>query len=183
MTKWAGMEGVCRIVREKERELRRRFPPAFIDQVLAMEQQLSSEKEMGLAKHLEVETIFCIKEGGVLAALWEMAELLGVGLELDLKEIPIRQEIIEVCEYFRLNPYRLACAGSLLMLTDDGRFLTEKLSGQGISAQVIGQITDSAERIFVGTGEKRHLGKPTRDEMYKVLGGGEWCDKYCTART
>ena len=31
----------------------------------------------------------------------------GVGLEIDLKKIPIRQETIEICEFFDLNPYKL----------------------------------------------------------------------------
>ena len=41
-----------------------------------------------------------VTEGGIFGALWEMAEASGVGLEIDLKKIPIRQETVEVCEFF-----------------------------------------------------------------------------------
>jgi hydrogenase expression/formation protein HypE len=36
-----------------------------------------------------------------------MAEASGVGLEIDLKKIPVRQETIEICEFFGINPYEL----------------------------------------------------------------------------
>lgn len=40
-----------------------------------------------------------VTEGGIFGALWEMAEASGVGLEIDLKKIPLRQETVEVCEF------------------------------------------------------------------------------------
>ena len=36
-----------------------------------------------------------VTEGGIFGALWEMAEASGVGLEIDVKKIPIRQETVE----------------------------------------------------------------------------------------
>ena len=53
-----------------------------------------------------------VTEGGIYGALWELAEASGVGLEIDLKAIPIRQETVEVCEQFHLNPYQLISSGS-----------------------------------------------------------------------
>ena len=46
-------------------------------------------------------------EGGILRALWKMAEASRVGLRADLRKIPVRQETIEICERFDLNPYKL----------------------------------------------------------------------------
>ena len=48
-----------------------------------------------------------ITEGGVFGAFWEMASGAGVGLEVDLKKIPIRQETVEICNYFGVNPYQI----------------------------------------------------------------------------
>lgn len=66
-----------------------------------------------------------LSQGGIFTALWEMAERAGVGLEVDLKRIPVKQETIELCEYFDINPYNLYSAGALLIGTDrpanDGR--------------------------------------------------------------
>ena len=49
-----------------------------------------------------------------------MGQCSGVGLEIDLKKIPIRQETIEICEFFDLNPYKLLSGGSLLLAAADG---------------------------------------------------------------
>ena len=49
------------------------------------------------------------------------------GLEIDLKAIPIRQETVEVCEQFHLNPYQLISSGSMLMAAPDGLGLVQAL--------------------------------------------------------
>ncbi len=54
-------------------------------------------------------------EGGFLSALWKMAEASEVGLEADFRKVPIRQETIEVCEIFALNPYKLQADGAVLI--------------------------------------------------------------------
>ena len=43
----------------------------------------------------------------------------GVGLDIDLKKIPIRQETVEVCEALGLNPYILMSSGSMMIAADD----------------------------------------------------------------
>ena len=50
-------------------------------------------------------------EGGFLSALWKMAEASQVGLEMDFSKVPIRQETIEICEIFDINPYKLNSEG------------------------------------------------------------------------
>ena len=42
----------------------------------------------------EVISIHDVREGGIFAALWEMAAAKNVGLSVDLKNIPIRQHTI-----------------------------------------------------------------------------------------
>ncbi len=31
--------------------------------------------------------------------MWELAQRAGVGLEIDLKKIPLKQETVEICEF------------------------------------------------------------------------------------
>ncbi len=61
-----------------------------------------------------------ISRSGVFAALWELSEKLQCGFYADLKKIPIRQECIEICEYFDLNPYHLYGQGAILALVPSG---------------------------------------------------------------
>ena len=110
-----------------------------------------------------------VTEGGIYGALWEVAESTGVGLEIDLKKIPIRQETIEICEFFELNPYELISSGSLLMVTDDGLGLVRNLEKEGIPAAVIGRICEGNDRVVINDDEKRFLEPPKSDELYKAI--------------
>lgn len=107
MTNWIGLEGMLRIVREKEEELSNRFVPVFIKQIKEQQKYLMAGKELALAKNYGVSAMHQITEGGILAALWNLTEASGTGLEADLKRIAVKQETIEVCEYFHLNPYQM----------------------------------------------------------------------------
>lgn len=60
-----------------------------------------------------------------------MAEASGIGLEVDLKSIPIRQETVELCEAFRLNPYLLISSGCMLMAAPDGHGWSESWKKKG----------------------------------------------------
>ena len=61
-----------------------------------------------------------VGEGGIFAALYRLAKEADTGLVVDLKAMPVRQETIEICEYYKLNPYQLASTGNILMICDDG---------------------------------------------------------------
>lgn len=110
-----------------------------------------------------------ITEGGIFGALWEMASAAGVGMDIDLKKIPIRQETVEICEYFGLNPYQIMSSGSMLIAADNGWGLVRELEKAGIPAAVIGTFTSGHDRIIRNGEERRYLDKPQTDELYKVM--------------
>ena len=98
-----------------------------------------------------------------------MAEASGVGLEIDLKKIPIRQETVEICEYFDLNPYELISSGCMLMAAADGNTIVRELEKSGIHAAVVGKAVKGQDRVLYAAEEKRFLEPPKSDELYKVL--------------
>ena len=110
-----------------------------------------------------------VTEGGIFGALWEMAEASGVGLEIDLKKIPLKQETVEICEYFGISPYELISSGSMLMAAKDGNRLVMELQKEGIPAVIIGKATAGRDRILRNEDECRYLEPPKTDELYKVL--------------
>lgn len=168
LLKWIGLEGTFRIMREKEEELSKRFVPTFLNKIKSMEPQLFSEKELELAKEFGVSAMHQITGGGILAALWEIAESSSVGMEVDLKKMTIRQETIELCEYCHLNPYQLTSAGSVLLLTDRGEELVSRFEEEGIVAAVLGKTTVNTARVILGGEEKRYLDRPAPDELLKI---------------
>lgn len=171
LLKWIGLEGTFRVMREKEEELSKRFVPTFLNQIQMLEPEIFSEKALFLAKDFGVSAMHQITSGGILAALWEFAESSDVGMEVDLKKMSIKQETVEVCEYFHLNPYQLTSAGSVLIATDRGEELVSKFAEKGIQATVLGRTTVDKARVILGGEEKRFLDRPAADELLKIYDG------------
>lgn len=168
VSKWIGIEGTSIIAKEKETELRKRFSQDFIDRAKAFDQYILVLDEAAAAVKSGVSAMHDVTEGGIFGALWEMAEASGVGLSIDLKKIPVKQETIEICEVFGLNPYMLISSGCMLMAADNGYDLVRALEEQGIHGTVIGKATDGNDRLIVNGEERRFLDRPKTDELYKI---------------
>ena len=166
----AGMDGMLRITEEKEQELKTRFAPVFMKQIKSYGQQIFAPKEIEAAKAGGAFVVRQVADGGILAALWNLALELNQGL--DMKKISILQETIEVCEHFRLNPYQMISTGSFLAVTDNGEVLADALNNQGITAAVIGHTTDNNDKILRNGEEMRYIDRPAPDEILKLYSGG-----------
>ncbi len=169
VSKWIGIEGTMIFAKEKETELKEHFPAEFVDTAIDFDRYLSVVPEAAVAVRSGVAAMHDVTEGGLFGALWEMAEASGVGLEIDLKKIPIRQETVEICEYFDVNPYGLISSGMMLMAAADGNALVLALQEAGIPATVIGKATEGNDRVIIRDEERRFLEPPKTDELYKVL--------------
>lgn len=168
LLKWIGLEGTFRVMYKKEEDFSKRFVPTFLNQIKSLKPQLFSERELMLAKDFGVSAMQQITSGGILSALWEMAESSNVGLEVDLKKMAIKQETVEVCEFCHLNPYQLTSAGSVLIFTDRGEELVSRFHEEGIQAAVLGRTTVDTARVIFSDGEKRFLDRPAPDELLKI---------------
>ena len=170
LTKWIGLEATAILAKEKEEELAKRFPAGLVDIAKEFSQYLSVVPESKIAMAHGISSMHDVTEGGVFGALWEMVNGAGLGMEVELKKIPIRQETVEICEYFGLNPYLIMSSGSMMITTDDGNALVRKLEKEGIHATIIGRTTAGNDKILLNGEEVRYLDKPQPDELYKVLG-------------
>lgn len=168
ITKWVGLEGTSIIAKEREAELLARFPGSVVRTAQEFDRYLSVAPEAAIAVDCGVGAMHDVTEGGIFGALWEMAEASGVGLEVDLRRIPIRQETIEICEFYHINPYQLISSGSMLMAAKDGGELVRRLEQAGIAATAVGRITAGNDRLLLNEGERRFLEPPKTDELYRV---------------
>lgn len=171
VSKWVGLEGTVRIAREHKDMLLTRYPARMIEEAAEFEQFFSVIPEAATARKSGVCGIHDVSQGGIFGALWEMANGAGVGLEIDLKKLPVRQETIEVCEFFGLNPYELSSTGCLLMTARDGNGLVAALEKEGIPAVVVGKTTGGNDRVLYNEEERRFLEPPKTDELYKIETG------------
>lgn len=169
MTKYAGTEGAAILGYERQEALQKRYTPAFLDRIQKPLGELSAAPEAAAAVKHGVTAMHTIEESGVFGALWEIAEAAGTGLEIDLKQIPIRQETIEVCELFDLNPYFIPSTGSMLLVAKDGYHLAAELGKEHIEARVIGRTTEGKDRLLWNEEEKRFMEPPKRSEIIKAL--------------
>ena len=167
VSKWIGLEGTSILAQRKGQELLTRYPAYLIEEAKEFDQYMSVLKEAQIAVNNGVKVLHDVSEGGIMAALWELADSSGVGIQVDLKKLPIRQETVEVCEFCNANPYELLSGGSLLMVAEDGAALVNALHEAGIPAVVVGKITDSNDRIIMNDDEKRYLDKPKMDEIHR----------------
>ena len=169
MTKCAGLEGTAIIATEKENELLTRYPSDFINHAKEMLGCLSVIPESKIAMSHGVTSMHDVTEGGIFGALWEIGAASNVGLEIDLNKILLKQETVEICEFYNINPYMLISSGCMVMITDRANQLVSSLEAEGILASVIGYITEGNDRIIYNQGEKRYLEPPKGDELYKVI--------------
>lgn len=168
LTGWIGLDGMLCILKEKQEELKGRFAPAFLIQAEAHgkdERVYSLEEIERLAEAFTVP----VGEGGILAALWNLAKKLGTGISLDMKKFSIRQETIEVCELYRLNPYQLRSGGCFLIVTDQDRRVAMRLEENGIHVSVIGEVTDNNDKVIQNGEDLRYIDRPAPDELAKIL--------------
>lgn len=186
LTKWIALSGTARIAREKEEELLKKFPEPLIREAKTFADYEDTAPEQRIAEELtkavsekndrrkafgeeDENEYFPLGEGGILAALWEIADRAGLGLTADLRKIPIRQETVEITEIFDINPYGLDSRGALLIGTFHGMELVERLNREGIPAAIIGRADAGPERVIYNQEIKRYVDKPARDESYKLF--------------
>ena len=168
ITKWAGLKGTYLLARRYEEKLKEKFPASMILSALQFKKYLTVVYEAAPAVKSGVSAMHDASRGGIFTALWELAEASHVGLSVDLKRIPIKQETIEICNFFDLNPYNLDSAGAMVMTTADGKKLVSDLKKEGIEAVCVGKITDSNDKVVINGDSKRFLEPFRSDELTKV---------------
>lgn len=162
---FVGLEGTRRIVQEKEAELLSRFSKTYLRQipVICFEKDWDSLKKAGAICWKEAG------EGGIHTALWNISQACGMGFQIDLYRIPVKQATIEICEFYDLDPYDLYCSHCLVLITDNGGHLVSMLEKYGIPAGWIGTLTKGiARKVFYGD-VCRFMDRPVEDGLYKII--------------
>ena len=171
MTKWAGLSGSWLLEQDCHEAFVKKYNHDIADAIAGMDQFFSVSREAYIAAKLEPSFMFDLSESGIFGGLWEAAQMGHVGLEVDLKKIPVRQETVELCDFVDVNPYKIPSLGSLLIATDHGERLTHLLKQQGIDAAVIGCFTSGNDRVIINDDERRYLEPPRGlEECIKMKG-------------
>ena len=165
LTKYVGLAGTAILSKMEQRKLEERLPSYIVENGISLEKEISVLPESRIAMEVGVTGMHDVSRGGIFSALWELAEKGNVGIEVDLKKIPVRQETIEICEVLGVNPYELYGAGSLLIVSDKGNQLLHELEKQQIPAAIIGKITEENGKVILNGEEVRFLDRPKNDAI------------------
>ncbi len=168
VTKWIGLAGTGILAHEREEIIGRKLKQGLINEAKMFSGMISVLPEARIAADYGVHAMHDLSQGGIYNGLWEMAGSSRKGLSADLKKIPIRQETVEICEIFDINPYRLLSGGSMLIAVADGEGLAGLLEENDIPAVVIGRFTDSNDRIIINGDEVTYLDSPKQEELIRI---------------
>ncbi len=163
-----GMAGAAVLAEVYEERLKEHFPWTLADEAQRFSADLLITEAARIALEDGATAMHDISQGGVFGALWELGEQTDMGFRVDLKKIPVRQETVEICEQFELNPYQLYGQGGLFITAPRAERIVSRLRERGIMAAVVGYMTEQPARVLVNGEEERFLDKPAQDMLRKM---------------
>ncbi|HSM55327.1 MAG TPA: AIR synthase family protein [Candidatus Sulfomarinibacteraceae bacterium] len=107
-------------------------------------------------------------EGGLAAALWELAEASGCALVVERAAVPVPPLSQRICEELGLDPLATIASGALLLTTraTDAPRVNAALQEKGIASAIIGKVAPGPPAVcFADGGRHEPLSRPDRDEL------------------
>lgn len=168
LTKAAALEGTAILATDLASRLAGRVPLDVVARAQGFTARLSVVPDGVLAAELGATALHDPTEGGVLGALWELAEASGHGFEVDASAIPILPETRQICHVFGADPLKLISSGAMLIACPDLQKMLVGLAEHRIPATPIGRVT-ARERVVLRDGRRLPAEPVVRDELWRVL--------------
>jgi hydrogenase expression/formation protein HypE len=111
-------------------------------------------------------------EGGLAAALWELAKASNTSLEINVGAVPVPTLSRRICQVFGIDPLATIASGALLITCAPDQVDRVRLAIQagGIPCTEIGKVVDGSPMVWEiasGTARKPLL-YPERDEIARI---------------
>jgi len=122
-----------------------------------------------------VTAIHDVTEGGVYAAVLEMANASAVGGIVDVESIPVSEETLQVSKLFRIDPLTSLGEGSLVIASrpDKTKHVMDRLRSNDVQATVIGQFSSRVQGVRGREGNRRaRIRYPARDPYWQAYSRG-----------
>lgn len=168
LTKWAGLEGTAILAHDLEKRLQGKVDRRLLENARSFMEHISVVKEGLIGGKMGASAMHDVTEGGVLGALWEIAEASKVGMRVYLDKIPIRPETVAICNELGLDPLKLISSGCMIIVCRDGSGMLKALTRESVPAAVIGEIIEGG-RTVIRNGMEELIEPPEKDELYKVI--------------
>lgn len=169
ITKSVGLEGTSILASDHESYLKGRMDCGHIENAKKYINSISVVREGIIGGRLGVSSMHDATEGGLLGAVWEIAEASGRGFEIYEDAIPVTEETRKICSIFHIDPLRLLSSGMMVITTKEPSALIDALNGQGITASNIGRITECwGRRVMIRDGREADVEPPQNDELFNI---------------
>jgi hydrogenase expression/formation protein HypE len=129
-----------------------------------------------LAKTHSVHALHDATEGGLTAAINEMADASQVGFTVEFERIPFAKEAEAIRDYFRLSDIQMlsmSSTGTVLAAVSSGSLgsVERALRSNGIHPVAIGVFSEDRKRRILKDGKKRVFPKGGHDPYERILSG------------
>ncbi|HHX59825.1 MAG TPA: AIR synthase [Epulopiscium sp.] len=168
LTKWAGLEGTAILANEYEEVLTKKLGKDLVLAGKKFGDYLSVVPESQIARKCKITSMHDATEGGILGAIWEVAECAKVGVTIQMDKILVKEATQKICEVFEISPYHLISSGCMIMTTFEGEKCLEELAKLEITANIIGKITKDG-KYMITDGIKEEIQPPESDDLYKAF--------------
>lgn len=167
VTGYAGLEGTAILSKDYYEYLNTKLNKGLLDSAKELLKSISVVEVGLLCGSFGVNAMHDATEGGILGAIWEIAEASGCGVFIDKNEIPIKEETIQICKALNIDPYKLISSGSMIVTCKNGEALCSLLAENKIHAKRVGKITDN-DMLIKDNNDVKILLPPETDEIYRV---------------
>lgn len=167
MTGFIALEGTARLAKEQRERLLKTLPEELLDEAEGFLKYLTRVPEAAVAIQHGATAMLTVGDGGIMTALWKLAGYSGTGMRVGMREIPVKQETIEICEVLEVNPYHLLSGGCALLTADNGHRLCADLKELGYAAAVIGHITADNDKAIINGDSLGFINRPQTDEYIR----------------
>jgi hydrogenase expression/formation protein HypE len=176
LTKGIAIEGTALVAREWK-SLRDAFEEEEIRQCrnLLRSPGISVVREARIASEAAgVHAMHDPTEGGLATGLREMADAAGLGMLVEMDQIPILAETALLCRRLKLAPLGLLASGALLIAVGakDSARVIRALENDGVRALVIAKVWEREKGVKLAIGGKiTDLPSFARDEVARLFEG------------
>ena len=150
--------------------LEEKYGSAFVRKAQDVYYQMSTVKDASIAAGCGgVTAMHDATECGVFGGLYEMAEHSKVGMNINVDDIVLQDEVRKTCECFDIDPYKAISEGTLLATVKkkSAPRVIAALKDAGIPASVAGEVLPRKEGIHIfEKGRKTKLEHPRIDPFW-----------------
>jgi hydrogenase maturation factor len=173
LTKAAGIEGTAILAHERAGALARVLPASVLRSARRLRERpgISVVVEALIAVHHGASAMHDPTEGGVRAALHELAFASHVRLDVDLDRIPVSPPTVAICRHYGIDPLGLIGSGALLVTISTRRApaLLRAWARRGIVGRVIGSVAAGQGIRASLAGRQARFPWLVRDEIIMAL--------------